>query len=114
MRNAANGAVNISREKPDFTAPNGINTTVNLGTKDIEGDNFTNFFGTSVAAPTLLMEAHQKFEGSSLAPEAVQNLLRASAWIWELRATTMQLVLGLLGQTLSSLLLPPPLLLPSA
>jgi hypothetical protein len=39
------------RAKPDFTAPNGGNTTVDLGAPDLEGDNFPNFFGTSAAAP---------------------------------------------------------------
>jgi len=41
----------VIRNKPDFTAPNGVNTTVNLGAPNLEGDRFPNFFGTSAAAP---------------------------------------------------------------
>ncbi|MCO4292177.1 S8 family serine peptidase [Solitalea sp. MAHUQ-68] len=41
----------IPRNKPDFTAPDGINTSVNLGSIDYEGDGLPNFFGTSAAAP---------------------------------------------------------------
>lgn len=39
------------RNKPDFTGPNGGNTTVGFGAPNIEGDQFPNFFGTSAAAP---------------------------------------------------------------
>jgi hypothetical protein len=41
----------IDRNKPDFCGPNGVNTTVNLGGVNIDGDAFPNFFGTSAAAP---------------------------------------------------------------
>lgn len=41
----------LIRNKPDFTAPNGVNTTVSFGAPNIEDDEFPNFFGTSAAAP---------------------------------------------------------------
>ncbi|MBK9673486.1 MAG: hypothetical protein IPO70_14950, partial [Bacteroidetes bacterium] len=52
--------------KPDFCAPNGVNTTVNMGGVIIDADAFPNFFGTSCAAPhgaavaALLIEAKLK------------------------------------------------------
>ena len=41
----------VTLNKPDFCAPNGVNTTVNMGGVNIDGDAFPNFFGTSCAAP---------------------------------------------------------------
>ncbi|MFD3001848.1 S8 family serine peptidase [Pontibacter toksunensis] len=85
LRDASNGIVNITREKPDFAAPNGGNTTVSLGGVNLEPDAFPNFFGTSAAAPhaaaaaALLLEAHKKYKGTSLAPAAVRSKLRSSA-----------------------------------
>jgi carbonic anhydrase/acetyltransferase-like protein (isoleucine patch superfamily) len=84
------------RNKPDFTAPNGVNTTVNLGAPDLEGDGFPNFFGTSAAAPhaaaiaALIKQARKKYypntkpegwigePGISL-PEDIRNLLKNTA-----------------------------------
>ncbi|MDI1325099.1 MAG: S8 family serine peptidase [Algoriphagus sp.] len=62
---------NLVRNKPDFTAPNGVNTTVNLGAPNLEGDNFPNFFGTSAAAPhaaavaALIKQARLKYYPST-------------------------------------------------
>ena len=35
----------VNRFKPDITAPNGVNTTVNFGGVNIDNDPFPNFFG---------------------------------------------------------------------
>jgi len=57
----------VVRNKPDIAAPNGINTTVELGGVDYDNDGFPNFFGTSASAPhvagviALLMESKAKF-----------------------------------------------------
>ena len=73
------------RLKPDFAAPNGVNTTVDLGGFDIDGDPFPNFFGTSAAAPhaagvaALLMEAKSKYYGTSLSPASVRGILESTA-----------------------------------
>jgi subtilisin family serine protease len=39
------------RQKPDFSGPNGVNTTVDMGGQNIDGDGYPNFFGTSASAP---------------------------------------------------------------
>ncbi|WP_439882759.1 S8 family serine peptidase [Pontibacter sp. MBLB2868] len=85
LRDATSKAINITRVKPDFAAPNGGNTTVPLGGVNEDGDQFPNFYGTSAAAPhaaaaaALLMQAHKKYAGSSLIPAAVRSLLRSTA-----------------------------------
>lgn len=77
-----NGA---DRMKPEFCGPNGVNTSVDLGGFDIDGDPFPNFFGTSAAAPhaaavaALLLEARQKYYGDSLSPADVKDILQSSA-----------------------------------
>ncbi|MCT4625346.1 MAG: S8 family serine peptidase, partial [Schleiferiaceae bacterium] len=73
------------RNKPEISAPNGVNTSVNLGGQDIEGDNFPNFFGTSAAAPhaaataALIVSAQQKFEGNTPSPDSIKNILISTA-----------------------------------
>ncbi|TFH21337.1 MAG: hypothetical protein E4H10_15530, partial [Bacteroidia bacterium] len=81
----------IVRNKPDITAPNGVNTTVDLGNGDwidpIDPDTlFPNFFGTSAASPhaagmaALILEAKSKFDpGLSVTPENIRTLMKSTA-----------------------------------
>lgn len=75
----------VTRDKPDFAAPNGGNTTVYLGGVNIDGDPFPNFFGTSAAAPhaagvaALLIDAKKKFYNEVLSPDEVKTLLKSTA-----------------------------------
>jgi hypothetical protein len=81
-----------NRNKPDFIAPNGVNTTVQLGGLDVDldlpagQDGFYNFFGTSAAAPhaaavaALLQEARSKYYlGERYSPEDIRVVLKGSA-----------------------------------
>jgi hypothetical protein len=81
------------RVKPDFIAPNGVNTTVALGGTDIDlpdspgGDGLPNFFGTSAAAPhaaavaALIMEARATFQPSlpAFQPAEMKALLKSTS-----------------------------------
>lgn len=75
----------IVRNKPDFVAPNGVNTTVPLGGVNIEPDDFPNFFGTSAAAPhaagvaALLLQGKKKFANQTITPAQMRTLLQQSA-----------------------------------
>lgn len=76
----------INRMKPDFIAPNGVNTTVNLGAPDFDNDGFPNFFGTSAAAAhaagaaALLIEARRNYYYEELSPQEVRRLLQSNSW----------------------------------
>lgn len=73
------------RQKPDIMAPNGVNTSVDLGGVNYDGDLFPNFFGTSAAAPhaagvaALLKHGRSKYYGDALAPASVKGILRNTA-----------------------------------
>lgn len=76
----------ILREKPDIMGPNGVNTTVDLGGVNIDGDAFPNFFGTSAAAPhiaaigALLTEAQKVFyPGTTMTPALMKTILQSTA-----------------------------------
>jgi len=75
----------IYRYKPEITAPNGVNTNVDLGGVNYEGDDFPNFFGTSAAAPhaaavgALILEARTKYYGSGLSPELLKGVMQNTA-----------------------------------
>jgi subtilisin family serine protease len=75
----------VFRTKPDITAPNGVNTSVELGGVDFEGDGLPNFFGTSAAAPhaaavgALVKQAREKYYGDNLTPELVKGVLLGTA-----------------------------------
>ena len=73
----------LPRSKPDIIAPNGVNTTVDLGGPAFDdGDAYPNFFGTSAAAPhaaavaALIIEAKKKYNLQTVVtPTEVRNLL---------------------------------------
>ena len=71
----------VLRLKPDICAPNGVNTSVDLGGVNYDGDAFPNFFGTSAAAPhaagvaALVMEARTKYYGDTLSPDFLKGIL---------------------------------------
>jgi hypothetical protein len=76
----------VFRAKPDFMGPNGVNTSVELGGVNLEGDAFPNFFGTSAAAPhvaavgALLTEAQETFyPGTTMTPAVMRTILQNSA-----------------------------------
>ncbi|MCK4993096.1 MAG: S8 family serine peptidase, partial [Bacteroidales bacterium] len=81
----------VVRNKPDITAPNGVNTTVDLGNGDwdspIDPDIlFPNFFGTSAASPhaagvaALIMEAKLKYDSvSHVTSDTIRALLKSTA-----------------------------------
>ncbi len=79
---------NITRNKPDFVAPDGVNTTVNMGIdqpNDPDTD-YSNFFGTSAAAPhvagvaALLIEGKKKFLNlASVSAYEIKSLLKSTA-----------------------------------
>ncbi len=75
----------LLRQKPEISGPNGVNTTVDLGGLDLEGDQFPNFFGTSAAAPhaaavaALLLEGRQKFYEQDMSPQEVKSILQSTA-----------------------------------
>jgi hypothetical protein len=75
----------VTRNKPELVAPNGVNTTVDLGGRNIDGDGYYNFFGTSAAAPhaagaaALIMQAKKTFnDQASVEPDEIRSLLQST------------------------------------
>ena len=78
----------VVREKPDFVAPDGVNTMVKMG-QDYPNtalDGYSNFFGTSAAAPhaaavaALIMQGRKKFLGQPITtPSEIRSLMRSTA-----------------------------------
>ena len=84
----------VVRNKPDIVAPDGVNTLVKMGqdysnaSTGVKLDGYSNFFGTSAAAPhaaavaALIMEGKKKFlnQDVSLAtPDEIRLLLQKTA-----------------------------------
>jgi YVTN family beta-propeller protein len=74
------------RHKPDFTAPDGGNSSVSFGALvDPELDSKPNFFGTSAAAPhaaavaALIQQAKSRFTGSFASPSEMRAMLKSTA-----------------------------------
>ena len=75
----------VVRNKPEFCAPNGVNTTVFMNGQNIDNDAFPNFFGTSAAAPhaagvaALLIEGKKKYANQVVSPDTLRALLERTA-----------------------------------
>ncbi len=75
----------VVRKKPDFTAPDGGNTTINFSSLDLEHDGIPNFFGTSAAAPhaaaaaALILQGKKLFYNKVLEPDSVRIILSNTA-----------------------------------
>lgn len=69
--------------KPDIIAPDGVNNTTfgSLGSSDIEGDGFRNFFGTSAAAPNaaaiaaLMLQANPQLTPANIKSTLIETAL---------------------------------------
>jgi subtilisin family serine protease len=74
-----------ARNKPDVVGPDGVETTVNLGSGASPSPGAFNFFGTSAAAPhgaavgALLMQAKKRYYGQNLSPADIRTLLTTTA-----------------------------------
>lgn len=106
------------REKPDFTAPDGGNTTF-FGTSDACGvtDNYPNFYGTSAAAPhaagvaALMLHARP-----NTSPDRIRWLLQATAIDMKTPGFDFDSGYGLIDAhtAMTVLTLPPPTLVTAA
>src|SRR4030095_14930082 len=71
--------------KPDYTAVDGVNTTVNFLSLDVEGDGFPNFFGTSAAAPAaaalaaLVKQSRIRYFGENMTPAQLRTYFNSTA-----------------------------------
>ncbi len=77
-----------ARNKPELVAPDGVNTTVKMGQDypTSAPDGYSNFFGTSAAAPhvaavaALIMEGKQKYSNQQITlPAEIRSILQSSA-----------------------------------
>ena len=76
----AGNPINDLRPKPEFTAPDGTNTTFFGSDSPSDPDTFPNFFGTSAAAPHAAAVAALMLEqNGSLTPTEVYSALAATA-----------------------------------
>jgi hypothetical protein len=83
----------LPRQKPELIAPNGVNTTVNLGGPVFnDGDDYPNFFGTSASAPhaaaaaALLIQAKKKYGlQTSVSPTEIRTGLLSSADVFQVK-----------------------------
>jgi len=75
------------RQKPELVGPDGVNTTVKLG-QDYPNnalDGWSNFFGTSAAAPhaaaaaALIIQGRQRFLAQPTTPDQVKSLFQTTA-----------------------------------
>lgn len=75
------------RQKPELVGPDGVNTTVKLG-QDYPNnalDGWSNFFGTSAAAPhaagaaALIIQGRQRFLSQATTPDQVKSLFQLTA-----------------------------------
>ena len=75
--------INLMLQKPNITAPDGVNTTFFGDATFDDGDEFPNFFGTSAAVPhvaataALMLEAVGRKEG--LSPKELFDILQSTA-----------------------------------
>ena len=76
-------AAAVVRQKPDFTAPDGGNTTFFYSDSGSDADSYPNFFGTSAAAPAAAAAAALMLQANpSLTPAQVIAHWRAARWTW--------------------------------
>ncbi len=75
----------VQRNKPELVGPDGVNTTVNMG-GDYDNNTYSNFFGTSAAAPhaaavsALIMQGRKKFLDIPVTtPAELKTLLQNTA-----------------------------------
>jgi hypothetical protein len=106
----------MNRSKPDISGPNGVNTSVELGGPNFDGDAFPNFFGTSASAPhlagvaALLLEAKEKFysPGETISPAEMKTLLQSTATDMEVAGYDKQSGAGLVNTVEAMLTLASP------
>ncbi|HEU4607648.1 MAG TPA: S8 family serine peptidase, partial [Chitinophagaceae bacterium] len=75
-----------ARNKPDVAAPDGVNTSVNMGGDiAVDSDPFSNFFGTSAAAPhaaavaALMINGKKRYAHETLIPDSVKAIMQRTA-----------------------------------